>query len=60
MTNKVSSFSTKTKDDEELVAKLKKQATLSGRSFSWIVLRALRSYDKAKTKAEVQQHGCKN
>ena len=45
MANKVHSFSTRTIEDEELVKKLKLKAQQEGRSFSWIVMQALKLWE---------------
>lgn len=45
MANKVHSFSTRTIEDEELVKKLKLKAQREGRSFSWIVMQALKLWE---------------
>lgn len=49
MKTKVFSFSTKTESDAALVGKFKKQASNSGRSFSWVVIQALKAYEESKT-----------
>lgn len=42
------SFSTKTEKDRLFVEKLKKEAQLKGRNFSWVVLQALKEYTTSK------------
>lgn len=46
--NRTHSFSTKTEADFAFVEKLKKEAKLKGRNFSWIVVQALKEYKANK------------
>lgn len=51
--NKTHSFSTKTEGDFLFVEKLKREARLKGRNFSWVVIQALKQYKANKD----QEHG---
>ena len=55
MDKQIYSFSTKNKDDTEFVNKLKIRAMQSGRSFSHIVIQALREQYEPNAKAEKTQ-----
>jgi hypothetical protein len=46
--NKTHSFSTKTQTDLDLVQKMKFDAAMAGRSFSWVILKALELYQSTK------------
>lgn len=48
MFNKVFSFSTKKEEDLKLIQKLKIEASRTGRSFSWLVIQALREYEEKR------------
>ena len=46
--NRTHSFSTKTEEDLLFVEKLKQEARLKGRNFSWVVVQALKEYKANK------------
>ena len=50
MKNTTHSFSTKNESDETAVQELKAYARKTGKSFSWLVLQALKDYKLGETK----------
>lgn len=50
--NKTHSFSTKTESDLLFVEKLKQEARLKGRNFSWVVVQALKAYKANKDQTD--------